>query len=178
MPRFERRDPGPWRVRPTRNQSAVERRCTRRNASCSTTHSAIGKGAKQTSTVTDPDTTGRYSIGSGSRCLDGTASRLISFKSPHYAAPRVWPSLHDMMALYQKCSEVEYRPCLEPDKCCCRKDDPKRSFDDPTASYHWSHRYTCYKRNCSDIYDFSELCFLYNEWGLVPKPGTTTTKIV
>ena len=69
-----------------------------------------------------------------------------------------------MVALYQKRSEVEYRPCLEPDKRCCRKDDPKRSFDDPTASYHWSHRYTCYKRNCSDIYDFSELCFLCNEW--------------
>jgi hypothetical protein len=72
--------------------------------------------------------------------------------------------LHDMMALYQKRSEVEYRPGLEPDKCCCRKDDPKPSFDDPTASYDWRHIYTCYKRNCSDVYGFSELCFLYNEW--------------
>lgn len=69
-----------------------------------------------------------------------------------------------MMTLYQKCSEVEYRPGLEPDKRCCRKDDPKPSFDDPTASYDWRHIYTCYKRNCSDVYDFSELCFLCNEW--------------
>lgn len=32
--------------------------------------------------------------------------------------------LRDMMALYQSRSEVEYRPGLEPDKCCCWNDNP------------------------------------------------------
>jgi hypothetical protein len=49
----------------TNKKSAVERRCTRRNTTCSTMRSTTSKGTKQTGTATDPDTTGRYSIGSG-----------------------------------------------------------------------------------------------------------------
>jgi hypothetical protein len=70
--------------------------------------------------------------------------------------------LRDMMALYRKGSEVDYRPGLEPNKCDCRKDDFKCSLD-PRAPYSWKHIYTCYK-NRSDHSDYVELCFLCNEW--------------
>lgn len=72
--------------------------------------------------------------------------------------------LRDMMALYQSRSEVEYRPGLEPDKCCCWNDDPKSGLDNPNRSYDWTHIYTCYKRKCSNVHSFAELCFLCNEW--------------
>jgi hypothetical protein len=75
--------------------------------------------------------------------------------------------LHDLIALYQRRSEVKYRPGLEPDKCNCRKtDDLKSGLDDANTSYDWRHTYTCYKKICSDYYGFAELCFHCNEWTL------------
>jgi hypothetical protein len=42
--------------------------------------------------------------------------------------------LRDMMALYRKGLEVDYRPGLKSNKCDCRKDDFKCSLD-PRAPY-------------------------------------------
>jgi hypothetical protein len=72
--------------------------------------------------------------------------------------------LRDLIALYQRRSEVKYRPGLEPDKCnCWKKDDPQSGLDSNT-SYDWRHIHTCYKKICSDHYGFAELCFHCHEW--------------
>lgn len=64
--------------------------------------------------------------------------------------------LRDMLALYQKRRNVEYRPGLEPDKCHCRKDNHD--------SYDWRHVYDCYRKTIAEVDGFAELCFLCNEW--------------
>jgi hypothetical protein len=70
-------------------------------------------------------------------------------------------ALHAMVAMYQKRSEVEYRPGLEPDKCCSTKrDEHKPGLD---LSYDWKHVYTCYKSSCEKVSGFAELCFLCHE---------------
>ncbi|KAF5965393.1 carbonic anhydrase 2 [Fusarium coicis] len=63
--------------------------------------------------------------------------------------------LHDMLALYQKRRNVEYRPGLEPEKCQCK---------DNGSTYDWRHVYDCYKTASAEVDGFSELCFLCNEW--------------
>ncbi|RSL79978.1 hypothetical protein CEP52_017454 [Fusarium oligoseptatum] len=65
--------------------------------------------------------------------------------------------LHDMLALYHKRRNVEYRPGLEPDKCHCRKDN-----DD--SPYDWRHIYDCHRIAAEKVDGFAELCFLCNEW--------------
>lgn len=65
--------------------------------------------------------------------------------------------LRDMLALYQKSSNVEYRPGLEPNRCPCRKGNSSSSYD-------WRYVYTCYKAALRKVSSFTELCFLYNEW--------------
>ena len=72
--------------------------------------------------------------------------------------------LRDMMELYQSRSEVEYRPGLEPDKCYCWNDDPRPCIVNSNSSYNWRHIYICYKKECSNLHGFAELCFLCNEW--------------
>ncbi|KAH8659479.1 hypothetical protein BGZ61DRAFT_499816 [Ilyonectria robusta] len=64
--------------------------------------------------------------------------------------------LRDMLALYQKSSNVEYRPGLEPDKCPCGKGND--------SSYDWRHVYAYFKAAMAKAYGFAELCFLCNEW--------------
>ncbi|KAH8742653.1 hypothetical protein F5883DRAFT_668197 [Diaporthe sp. PMI_573] len=64
--------------------------------------------------------------------------------------------LNDVLALYQKSSNVECRPGLELDKCQCGKGN-----DWP---YEWRHVYECYKAAASNVHGFSELCFLCNVW--------------
>ncbi|EWZ28427.1 hypothetical protein FOZG_17912 [Fusarium oxysporum Fo47] len=64
--------------------------------------------------------------------------------------------LRDMLDLYQKSSNVEYRPGLEPDKCPCGKGNG--------SSYDWRHVNTCFKAAMAKVYGFAELCFLCNEW--------------
>lgn len=44
--------------------------------------------------------------------------------------------LHDMLSLYQKRRNVEYRPGPEPDRCYCRKNSDGSSYD-------WRHIYDC-----------------------------------
>lgn len=74
-------------------------------------------------------------------------------------------ALRAVIAIHEKPFEVEYRPGLEPDKCCCPKeDDSKSRLNNPTASYDWKHIYTCYKRDYSTVYGSAELCFGCNEW--------------
>jgi hypothetical protein len=106
---------------------------------------------------------------------DRLASTLFQVAPIH--SPTGPAVLHDMMALYQRRSEAEYWPILEPDKCCCQKDNPKRRFDDPTTSYDWTHIYTCYKGNRCDVYDFPSSTFSVMSGLLAPKPGSTTTKV-
>ncbi|KAJ4322073.1 hypothetical protein N0V84_005011 [Fusarium piperis] len=65
--------------------------------------------------------------------------------------------LHDMLALYQKHRNVEYRPGLELDKCHCREDSNGSSYD-------WRHIYDCHKTAAAKADGFAELCFLCNEW--------------
>lgn len=69
--------------------------------------------------------------------------------------------LRDLMALWQKSSEVEYRPGLGPEKCSCRANDSKTNG----RSRDWKHIYRCHKDNHPD----SELCFLCNKWFTVPE---------
>jgi hypothetical protein len=75
--------------------------------------------------------------------------------------PEGFAVLRDMMALHRQTSEVECRPGLERDKCCCPK---KEENDKPCSKYYWKHIYDCYRKECSDIHDFADLCFLCNEW--------------
>ncbi|RSL83113.1 hypothetical protein CEP52_016802 [Fusarium oligoseptatum] len=65
--------------------------------------------------------------------------------------------LHDMLGLYQKRRNVEYRPGLEPDKCHCGKDSDGSSYD-------WRHIYDCHRTAAAEADGFAELCFLCNEW--------------
>ncbi|RYP53371.1 hypothetical protein DL768_001616 [Monosporascus sp. mg162] len=65
--------------------------------------------------------------------------------------------LRDMLALYQKRRNVEYRPGLEPDKCRCGKSNDGSSYD-------WRHVYECHKAATAKVDGFAELCFLCNEW--------------
>ena len=71
--------------------------------------------------------------------------------------------LRDMMALHRQTSKVEYRSGLERDKCCFPK---KEENDEPRSEYDWKHEYDCYRKECSGIHDFADLCFLCNEWTL------------
>lgn len=64
--------------------------------------------------------------------------------------------LNDMLALYQKSSNVECRPGLELDRCQCGKGNDR--------PYGWRHVYECYKAAASKVHGFSELCFLCNAW--------------
>ncbi|EXK83429.1 hypothetical protein FOQG_12291 [Fusarium oxysporum f. sp. raphani 54005] len=63
--------------------------------------------------------------------------------------------LSDMLALYQKRRNVEYRPGLEPERCQCKNKG---------SAYDWRHIYDCYKSAATEVDGFSELCFLCNEW--------------
>lgn len=65
--------------------------------------------------------------------------------------------LRDMLALYQKRRNVEYRPGLESDKCHCRKDSDGSPYD-------WRHTYDCHRTAAEKVDGFAELCFLCNEW--------------
>ncbi|KAH7117175.1 hypothetical protein B0J13DRAFT_590224 [Dactylonectria estremocensis] len=78
------------------------------------------------------------------------------FKIDTLRSPIGLAVLHDMLALYQKSSNVEYRPGLEPDKCPCGKRNG--------SSYDWRHVNTCFKAAMAKVYGFAELCFLCNEW--------------
>ena len=71
--------------------------------------------------------------------------------------------LRDMMALYRQTSEVEFRPGLERDKCCCPK---KEENDGSCSEYDWKHIFDCYRKECSDMNAFADLCFLCNQWVL------------
>ena len=100
---------------------------------------------------------------------DRIASNL--FQAAPLRSPTDLAVLHDMTALYQRRSEVEHRPILEPDKCCCRKDDPKPRFDDPTASYDWDI-YTHATRGTAA----ASMTFPSSAFSVMS--GSTTTKIV
>lgn len=65
--------------------------------------------------------------------------------------------LHDMLSLYRKRRNVEYRPGLEPDRCYCRKNSDGSSYD-------WRHIYDCHRTAAAKAGGFAELCFLCNEW--------------
>lgn len=82
---------------------------------------------------------------------------------------------HDMMTLYQKRSEVEYRPGLEPDKCCCRKDDPSSALTRPMTGDIYTH---AIRGTAAMSMTFPSSAFSVMSGVLVPKPGTTTAKIV
>lgn len=79
-------------------------------------------------------------------------------------SPTGLKALHAMIALYQQGSEVEHRPGLEPDKCCCSKRYGNKLEGNRQGSYDWKHIYTCYKRSSEKVSGFAELCFLCNEW--------------
>jgi hypothetical protein len=74
--------------------------------------------------------------------------------------------LRDMMALYRQSSEVEFRPGLERDKCCCSKKEEYDQYDsdESCGKYDWKHIYDCYKKDRSSIYVSADLCFLCNKW--------------
>ncbi|EXJ88025.1 hypothetical protein A1O1_04952 [Capronia coronata CBS 617.96] len=79
-------------------------------------------------------------------------------------SPMGLSTLRAMMTLYRQQSEVEYRPGLEPDKCCCSKVYENEIEENRPAFYDWMHIYACYKRSCESVYGSVELCFLCNEW--------------
>ncbi|WQF80676.1 hypothetical protein CDEST_05690 [Colletotrichum destructivum] len=77
-------------------------------------------------------------------------------------------ALEDMISLCEADVEVEYRPGLEPHRCQCSESKRPRKLpkiDQPSISqqltYDWRHVYNCVKKASSE---FTELCFLYNEW--------------
>src|ERR1700728_212742 len=71
-----------------------------------------------------------------------------------------------MMSLYRQTSEVEFKPGLERDKCCCPKKEENNQYESGKScdEYDWKHMYDCYRKECSNIYGFADLCFLCNEW--------------
>jgi hypothetical protein len=85
--------------------------------------------------------------------------------------------IHDMMELYEQEREVEFRPGLEPDRCCCNSTDnpatddcseKKRDLQEKTSdtydTYDWKHIYKCFKTTQERDHGFAELCFLCSEW--------------
>jgi carbonic anhydrase len=61
----------------------------------------------------------------------------------------------DLLALYLREKEVEFRPGLEPTLCFCLR---------KCHSYDWRHILNCHKASRTEIYGFAELCFLCNVW--------------
>src|SRR5436305_1562361 len=106
-------------------------------------------------------------------CLASNLFHVAQLRSPTGLA-----FLHDMMALYQKRSEVEYRPLLGTRQVLLPgRTTLSPSFDDPAASCGWRHIhatrgiaatsmtggiYTHATRgNCSDIYDWRHVFTCY-----------------
>lgn len=97
---------------------------------------------------------------------DRLASTL--FEVAALRSPTGLSALRDMVALYQKDAEVEFRPGLEPEKCCCSNSASQRKpAQSPLGdtkkktTYDWRHIYNCYKKSYNG---FSELCFQCNQW--------------
>ena len=66
--------------------------------------------------------------------------------------------LRNLMSLYQKRSEVDYRPGLEPNKCSCSR------RAECSAGNDWKHVYSCYRKQKTEEHGNAELCFRCNEW--------------
>ena len=104
------------------------------------------------------------------RFLMPERDRLASvlFEVAALRSPTGLSALRDMVALCQKDAEVEFRPGLEPEKCCCSNSAGQRKTaqsplgDMKTKTiYDWRHIYNCYKKSHNG---FSELCFQCNQW--------------
>jgi len=70
--------------------------------------------------------------------------------------------IYDILALYERDKEMEFRPGLELDKCCYLDEDDcfKLNFRKRSDFYDWKYIYNCYKTKHEKIYDIAELCFL------------------
>ena len=80
-------------------------------------------------------------------------------------SPKGLEVLHDIIALYRKSSNVEYRPGLERDKCSCkRSDNSSCEEDNNNSAYDWRHIYTYHKAGLKEVYSFAELYFLCYKW--------------
>ncbi|KAH8701364.1 hypothetical protein GQ44DRAFT_593269, partial [Phaeosphaeriaceae sp. PMI808] len=117
-----------------------------------------------------PEDPPQYHYGIFDRCRfmmperDRLATNL--FKKATLRSPLGFSVLRDLMALFEKNSEVEFRPGLERDKCVCPKvkKEPQDDNDETSRKYDWRHIYTCYKKNRCGGHGFAELCFRCNEW--------------
>jgi len=63
--------------------------------------------------------------------------------------------VQDLLALYLRDKEVEFRPGLEPSRCSCSQS---------SHGYDWRHILECHKASQTYIYGFAELFFLCNSW--------------
>jgi hypothetical protein len=69
------------------------------------------------------------------------------FKLDGLRSPAGISVLRDMVALYQKRTNVEYRPGLERSKCSCGKQKESDTYD-------WNHIYRCYQETSNKTFGF------------------------
>lgn len=82
--------------------------------------------------------------------------------------------IQDMTELCEKEREVDFRPGLEPNRCCCKSNDNTATDDfqeqKPSLqemcpeTYDWSHIYKCFQETQKQDSSFAELCFLCSDW--------------
>lgn len=65
-------------------------------------------------------------------------------------------AIYDMMSLCEQKREVEFRPGLEPDKCCCFNDaDAKLRLGRDRETYDWMCIYNCSKAAQQKLYGWA-----------------------
>jgi len=81
----------------------------------------------------------------------------------HLRNPTGITALRDLITLYLKETEIDFRPGLEPEKCSCSMVKSEQKLKLPCSgsrpAYNWRHVYDCYKANRTAEYGFAELCF-------------------
>ncbi|GLB36077.1 putative protein kinase subdomain-containing protein PKL CAK Fmp29 [Lyophyllum shimeji] len=70
--------------------------------------------------------------------------------------------LSDLIALYKQTSEVEARPGLEPEKCCCDPERRKRPKSNSHDAKRSRHVYGCVKKHLQATRSFGEFGFMCN----------------
>lgn len=97
---------------------------------------------------------------------DRLGSGLLEVTYLH--SPAGIAALCDLIVLYLKETEIDFRPGLEPEKCSYSIVKSEQKLKLPCSSnrpaYNWRHIYDCYKANRTAEYSFTKLCFHYYNW--------------
>jgi hypothetical protein len=96
------------------------------------------------------------------------------FEVANLRSPAGLRVIQDMTELCEREREVDFRPGLEPNRCCRKSSDntatddfweQKPSFQEMCPeTYDWSHIYKCFQETQKQDCGFAELCFLCSDW--------------